>query len=115
MKKARETKAPMNRTIASLLCPAVVVLACTNTGVQRTVRERTDLHVTAVALYPFGFRWDEPAFRSFEMSQRLMALAAEKTKDRVMWIGPSEFKVYKPDDVIGLTHTLGTTLPWPRG
>jgi hypothetical protein len=45
----------------------------------------------AVAVYPFQFRWSEPAFRSFELGQRLALQVA--ASERYAVFGPGEFQV----------------------
>jgi hypothetical protein len=56
------------------------------------------LEVSAIVVYPFGFRWPEGAYRSFELSQRLIDLVLDKAGDLALVFGPSEFNVYKPLD-----------------
>jgi hypothetical protein len=51
-----------------------------------------------VVVYPFGFRWPEPAWRSFELSQRLIDEALAESGEQALFFGPSEFKVYRPQE-----------------
>jgi hypothetical protein len=81
---------------------AVGLLALTLCGCRAHFQTRTaipaDLEVQAVIVYPFGFRWPEPAYRSFELSQRLIDLALDKYGEDALFFGPSEFKVYRAED-----------------
>jgi hypothetical protein len=56
------------------------------------------LEISAIVVYPFGFRWPEGAYRSFELSQRLIDVVLDKAGDQALVFGPSEFHVYKPQD-----------------
>jgi len=92
-----------SRAIArtSPLLPLCLMLAL-GTGCQskyqKTLLVPPDLGVSAVFVYPFTFRWQEPAYRSFELSQRLVAVAIRRRGDAAMVFGPSEFRVYRLDD-----------------
>ena len=57
-----------------------------------------ELTAHAVMVYPFGFRWPEPAWRSFELSQRLIDVALAEAGEQALFFGPSEFKVYRPQE-----------------
>jgi hypothetical protein len=57
-----------------------------------------DLEINAIAVYPFGFRWPEGAYRSFELSQKLIEVALDRVGDDALLFGPSEFRVYRPQD-----------------
>jgi hypothetical protein len=63
---------------------------------QRAIPPELTAH--AVMVYPFGFRWPEPAWRSFELSQRLIDVALAEAGEQALFFGPSEFKVYRPLD-----------------
>lgn len=84
--------------------PALVcLLACVGAGcaggLHTTVRQsREPLAITTAFVYPFGFRWEEPAWRRFELSQRLIDTAIHHGGDRIAFFGPSEFKVLRADD-----------------
>ncbi len=67
-------------------------------GFQKRLALKPELKISAVAVYPFGFRWDQPAYRSFELSQRLLATALKESADTLAWFGPSEFKVFRAED-----------------
>lgn len=77
---------------------AAAALAACSAHHKATVAVPAELRVSAVAVYPFGFRWPEPAYRSFELSQRLIDVALEGWGDRALFFGPSEFKVYRAQD-----------------
>jgi hypothetical protein len=64
--------------------------------VKREVPE--DLGVSAVVVYPFGFRWGAPAWREVELSQRLVGVALAEAGDKALFFGPSEVRVYRPED-----------------
>ncbi len=91
----------MNRAGLPLAC---VVLLVTLSGVacrtpyqtQRSIPPELTAHT--VLVYPFGFRWPEPAWRSFELSQRLIDTALDEAGETALFFGPSEFKVYRPQD-----------------
>jgi hypothetical protein len=57
-----------------------------------------ELTVHAVVVYPFGFRWEQPAWRSVELSQRLVDEALASAGDDALFFGPSEIRVYRPQD-----------------
>ena len=80
------------------LCLILVLGTACQSKFQKTLLVPADLGVSAVFVYPFAFRWQEPAYRSFELSQRLVAVAIRRRGDAAMVFGPSEFKVYRLDD-----------------
>ena len=68
-------------------------------GIKTSVRQPTaPLEITTAFVYPFGFRWDEPPYRRFELSQRLIEAAIHRGGDRLAFFGPSEFKVMRASD-----------------
>jgi hypothetical protein len=75
--------------LASASCAALT--ACGSVPVR--VRPGPALDAQAVAVYPCNFRYDEPAYRSYEVSQAL-ALQAVATK-RYAVFGPGEFKLVR--------------------
>lgn len=76
-----------------------LVALCACGSVKLTVKEpKEQLQLTGAFMYPFGFRWEEPAYRSFELSQRLLDSALEVGGDQLSFWGPDEFKVMKPED-----------------
>jgi hypothetical protein len=81
--------------------PAVLglVLCCACGGVKVVAREPTaPLQIVGAFVYPFGFRWEEPAYRSFEMSQRLLDVALDTAGDELSFWGPDEFRVMRASD-----------------
>lgn len=76
--------------LVPLLVHLLGALSCSS-GIKVDLRPGERLPVEAAAIYPFHFRWDEPAHRSFELSQRLVhqAMATE----RYAVFGPGEFKL----------------------
>ena len=83
---------------------ACAVLLVTLTGVACRTSYRTqraippELTAHAVVVYPFGFRWEQPAWRSVELSQRLVDEALALAGDEALFFGPSEIRVYRPQD-----------------
>jgi hypothetical protein len=65
--------------------------------------------IAAAVVYPFGFKWEAPAFRSFEVAQRLIDVALAENGDRLAYFGPSEFKVIQFDENQG--WVASTALP----
>ena len=82
-------------------------------GFRRHVAVPKDPRVTAIAIYPFAFRWPEPAYRSFELSQRMIdAMLQDETTGRALLFGPSDLRVYRAeDDNAFAASTLTTLLP----
>ncbi|HZI16841.1 MAG TPA: hypothetical protein VE153_41120 [Myxococcus sp.] len=84
---------------AALLLVALVALACRGPAAVQVKREvPEDLGVSAVVVYPFGFRWGAPAWREVELSQRLVGVALAEAGDKALFFGPSEVRVYRPED-----------------
>ena len=77
--------------LAPALALALVFGACRHVTVK--VRPGPPLLAQAVAVYPCEFRWEEPAYRSFEVSEAL-ALQAMAT-GRYAVFGPGEFKLVR--------------------
>ncbi|MFY0565914.1 hypothetical protein ACN28E_18985 [Archangium lansingense] len=86
----------------SLLACALLFAAMGGVACQTAYRAHRDippeLTAHAVMVYPFGFRWPEPAWRSFELSQRLIDVALAEAGEQALFFGPSEFKVYRPQE-----------------
>src|SRR5260370_22082320 len=80
------------------LCLILLLGTACQSKFQKTLLVPPDLGVSAVFVYPFAFRWEEPAYRCFELSQRLVAVAIRRRGEAAMVFGPSEFKVYRLDD-----------------
>ncbi len=90
---------------------AALLLAACGAHVNKTVNLPKDpLELTTVIVYPFGFRWPEPAYRSFELSQRLIDAAAAEAGDRLVFYGPTEFKVLRDRDNSGWVSTTALSL-----
>jgi hypothetical protein len=83
------------RTVSCLL--GLCLLSCASQSAEHYQSVR-GLHAQLIALYPFGFRWQEPAYRSFELSQHLVDRALQSSGEHVMFLGPSEFVVMRDDD-----------------
>jgi hypothetical protein len=108
----------VNRAGPFLLCAVLPLLllgsACSSAyKTQRDVP--AELSASAVMVYPFLFRWPEPAFRSFELSQRLIDVALAEAGEQAFFFGPSEFKVYRPDDDNAWAASNAVTLLVPYG
>jgi hypothetical protein len=88
--------------------------AC-KSSIHKTVAAADGLQVSAVAVYPFGFRWDEPAYRSFELSQRLLSVATRKAGDSVVFFGPSEFEVRRAGEDHAWVGSTAVALLPPMG
>ena len=54
----------------------LLLVGCSSVSVT-THSPSQDLELVGAFIYPFGFRWEEPAYRSFELSQRLVGSAIE--------------------------------------
>jgi hypothetical protein len=92
---------------------AVLLLAACG-SVKLTVKEPSQkLELVGAFMYPFGFRWDEPAYRSFELSQRLLDAAIDASGDQLAFWGPDEFRVMRPDD--DAAWVASTALPLLTG
>lgn len=103
------------RVLAPLLGLALAGLACSSGPyrAQRAVPE--SLTASAVVVYPFGFRWDAPAWRSFELSQRLVDGALAQAGERALFFGPSEVKVYRAGDDNAWAASNAVTVLTPYG
>lgn len=84
--------------LALALSAAVLAGSCAGGRHQRRLFIPPSLRASAILVYPFSFRWDEPAYRSFELAQRLVQVVDTALGDQVLLFGPGEFKVYRPDD-----------------
>jgi len=98
--------------VRSTLVTIAVALAAMSCGGKRVkhVSAGDQLELQAVLVYPFGFRWDEPAYRAYAMGQRLAAAAYRAEGDRALLFGPGEFKIYRPDDNNAWAATTAATL-----
>lgn len=100
---------------AAAVCVFAAALAGCRSGPRVVAEVPPDLRASAIAVYPFGFRWQEPAYRSFELSLRLVTVVVNEVSYHAVVVGPSEFQIYRPDDdrVLAAT-TLGRLLPQMR-
>lgn len=93
----------MNRTGPSLLARgllawvALAAVACRGPSVQVRRDVPPDLSASAVVVYPFSFRWEAPAWRAVELSQRLVDVALAEAGDTALFFGPTEVRVYHPE------------------
>lgn len=62
-------------------------------GMAVHVRPGPALQAEAIAVYPCEFRWDEPAYRSFELSEAVVLQAVSTGRYAVF--GPGEFKLVR--------------------
>jgi hypothetical protein len=94
--------------VKKLLALALPLVSCSSAHITvHTAPQHLD--IVGAFVYPFAFRWEEPAYRSFELSQRLVDAAVETVGDRLSFWGPSEFKVMRSDDDAAWVAT--TALP----
>ncbi len=94
-----------------LLCGALLlVLGCASGFKERVLLPKDPPELTTVIVYPFGFRWPEASYRSFELSQRLIDAAAGEYGDKLTFYGPTEFKVLREGDNSGWVSTTALTL-----
>jgi hypothetical protein len=81
------------RPLPLLLLAALFASGCSSSSIQVRTRPGDPVEVQAAAVYPFQFRWDEPAHRAFELSQ-LLAMQVAAT-GRYAVFGPGEFKLVR--------------------
>ncbi len=89
--------------------------ACRTTEYQTRSEVPEELSASAVMVYPFLFRWPEPAWRSFELSQRLIDVGLAEAGEQALFFGPSEFKVYRLEDDNAWAASNAVTLLAPYG
>ncbi|MFP2909069.1 hypothetical protein ACLESD_29315, partial [Pyxidicoccus sp. 3LFB2] len=77
---------------------ALVALACRGPSLQVKHDVPADLGVAAVVVYPVGLRWEAPAWRAVELSQRLVDVALAEAGTEALFFGPTEVRVYRPDE-----------------
>ncbi len=80
------------------LLVALAALACRGPSVQLKRDVPADLGVSAVVVYPFGFRWEAPGWRAVEVSQRLVDVALAEAGERALFFGPTEVRAYRPEE-----------------
>ena len=76
----------------------ILCLAGCTAGIRKQVTEVPGLKVRLLVVYPFGYRWPEPAYRSFELAERLVQAALLDAGDTLPLLGPGEFRVYRAED-----------------
>ncbi|XXF80428.1 hypothetical protein P2318_11940 [Myxococcaceae bacterium GXIMD 01537] len=102
-----------------LLAPVLLALALPGLAcrapyhVQRTLP--ATLSASAVVVYPLGFRWDAPEWRSRELTQRLIDTALAGAGERALFFGPSEVKVYRASDDNAWAASNAVTVFTPYG
>jgi hypothetical protein len=76
---------------------AAVLMGCS--GLSRVVKSPPQpLELTTVFVYPVALTGMEPnRGRVFELSQRTLDRAVNETGDRLVFFGPTEFKIIKPE------------------
>ncbi|MFL5321331.1 MAG: hypothetical protein ACJ790_16850 [Myxococcaceae bacterium] len=80
----------MKRALAIAL---LLTLAGCRTGrpkIEKTLEIPSTLEITAITVDPFEFRWEEPAWRSFEVTQRVIDAAIEHSGEKVFLFGTYE-------------------------
>lgn len=82
------------------LALALLLLCGCAGGLHKAVRPAPPgLALTAAFVYPFKFRGEpEPAWRSFELTQRVLGVCVREAGDGLELYGPGEFKVMRWDD-----------------
>jgi hypothetical protein len=94
-----------------LAAVALAALCCACAGKRvRHVNADPSLEPKALLVYPFGFRWDEPAYRAYALGQRLVSAAQRAVGDRALLFGPGELKIYRPEDNNAWAATTAATL-----
>ena len=94
---------------------AVTLLGLLGSGCRTSSEKRLflapRLSASALVVMPFGFRWPEPAYRSFEMGQRILSVTDNQVGGQALLFGPSEFKVYRATDDSWAGSSAVTLLP----
>jgi hypothetical protein len=101
--------------LGSVLLWVLAGAACRTSEYQLRSELPSELSASAVMVYPFLFKWPEPAWRSFELSQRLIDVALAEVGAQALFFGPSEFKVYRPDEDNAWAASNAVTLLAPHG
>lgn len=107
--------APFSCPRLALLLMALLAVACHGRGTPLQVRGAVPKaqDVSAVAVAPFEFRWDEPGWRVVALSQRLVGVALAQAGDRALFFGPTELQVTQAKgnglarDVVAALATYG--------
>jgi hypothetical protein len=78
---------------SSALAVALTLAACASGPPVRLLRRPAPLpNVRAVAVYPYAFRWDEPAWHAH--AKAMDAVLAVSARNRVLVFGPDDFQVF---------------------
>lgn len=98
----------------ALLLVALSALACRGPSVQVQRSFPEGLGASAVVVYPFVFRWETPAWRAVELSQRLVDVALSEAGDQALFFGPTEVRVYRPgaDDAWAASDAVAVLTPY---
>ncbi len=102
---AGRARAIFGRSMRGPWLAALLLTACSGHFHKTVNLPKEPLELTTVFVYPFGFRWPEPAYRSFELSQRLIDVAAGDAGDKLVFYGPTEFRVLRDRDNSGWVST----------
>ena len=89
-----------------------LLAGCRTPTAHSTVAVTPGTSVSLLAVYPFGFRWEEPPYRAVEMAQRLIRVSLEK-ENRLLVLGPSEFRLFRsePSNAWATTNLLSQLVP----
>lgn len=96
-----------------LLAVGVAALAaCGGVKVRVTASPGPSIPARVVAVYPFGLRWKEPAYRAYELA--MDEVAGVLAGGTLGAIGPSEFQVrnYESDALFASTSLAGSLAHW---
>ena len=101
-------------TRGALWLVALVALACRGPSLQVKHAVSAGLRVSAMVVYPVVFRWEAPGWRAVEVSQRLVDIALAEAGDTALFFGPTEVRVYRPeeDDVWAGSNTVAVLAPY---
>ncbi len=106
-----------NRAGLPVVCAVLLVAlggaACrTAYPLQRTVPP--GLTAAAVVIYPVGVRWPEPEWRVLALGQRLVDEALAEAVYTALFFGPSEVRVYRPeeDNAWVASDAVARLVPW---
>ncbi|WP_240359877.1 hypothetical protein [Pyxidicoccus trucidator] len=93
---------------------ALVALACRGPSLQVKHDVPADLGVAAVVVYPVVLRWEAPAWRAVEVSQRLVDVALAEASAEALFFGPTEVRVYSPeaDDAWAASDAVAVLAPY---
>lgn len=81
----------------TFVCALVALSACRTAPPIKTDLKDGD-SFSAIVIYPFGFRWPEPAFRSFQVAQRMFEAANTALGDRTLLFAPPDYRVLRVEE-----------------